>query len=145
MSDHTDAPTSKSHPQVDITDLFAFQKPGNPDRSIFILNVNPQGPSKFTEFDYEASYELKMDTNADAIPEIAFHIIFSPSDGTRQTATVYRAAGNTARDTGPVGDIIIRDAPVSLGSQVQVTTEGEYGFYAGLRSDPWFADLLGIF
>ena len=39
MSDHTDAPDSKSQPRVDITDLFAFQKPGDSSKSIFILNV----------------------------------------------------------------------------------------------------------
>src|SRR5215210_6223190 len=114
MSDHTDAPDSKSHPQVDITDLFAFQKPGDPARSIFILNVNPQAPTRAGDFDPEASYELKIDTNADALPEIAFHVIFSPPDGTRQTATVYRATGDAAREAGPVGDVVVRNATVSL-------------------------------
>ena len=105
MSDHTDAPDSKSHPQVDITDLFAFQKPGDPTRSIFILNVNPQAPTQASDFDPEGSYELKIDTNGDALAEIAFHIIFSPSGGAGQTATVYRATGNSAQDAGPVGDV----------------------------------------
>lgn len=145
MSDHTDAPNSKSHPQVDITDLFAFQKPGNPTKSIFILNVNPQAPTQAGDFDPEASYELKIDTDADGQPEIAFHFNFSPSGGTGQTATVYRATGNSARDAGPVGDVIIHNAPVSLDAQVRVMTEGEYRFYAGLRSDPWFADVAGFF
>ena len=31
------------------------------------------------------------------------------------------------------------------GRPVRVTTEGEYSFYAGLRSDPWFADVAGVF
>src|ERR671939_1010578 len=106
MSDHTDAPDSKSHPQVDITDLFAFQKLEDPTKSILILNVNPRAPEQAADFDPEASYELKIDTNADALPEIAFHIIFSPSDGTAQTATVYRATGDAARGEGPVGEVI---------------------------------------
>jgi hypothetical protein len=145
MSDHTDAPDSKSHPQVDITDLFAFQKPGDPIRSIFILNVNPEASAQARAFDPEASYELKIDTDADAQPEIAFHVIFSPFRGADQTATVYRATGNSACDAGPVGDVIIHNAPVSLDAQVQVTAEGAYRLYAGLRSDPWFADLAGVF
>jgi Domain of unknown function (DUF4331) len=145
MSDHTDAPDSKSHPQVDVTDLFAFQKPGDSTKSIFILNVNPQAPTQASDFDPEASYEVKIDTNADALPEIAFHVIFSPSDGTHQTAAVYRATGDSAQDAGPVGEVIIHNAPVSLDPQVRVSTEGEYSFYAGLRSDPWFADVNGVF
>jgi len=145
MSDHTDAPNSKSHPQVDITDLFAFKKPGDVTKSVLILNVNPQAPTQVTAFDPEASYELKIDTDGDATPEIAFHIIFSAADGPRQTATVYRATGDSVWSAGPIGDVIIHNAPVCLDSSVQVADAGEYRFYAGLRSDPWFADVNGVF
>ena len=44
MPDHTDAPDSKSHPRVDNTDLFVFQKPRDSTKSIFVLNVNPEDP-----------------------------------------------------------------------------------------------------
>ena len=141
MSDHSDAP----EPQTDITDLFAFQKPGDPGRSILALNVNPRAPTQATTFDPEASYELKIDTDGDAEAEIAFHVRFAPAGDGRQVATVYRATGAAARDTGPVGEALIRDAPASFDGEVRVTTEGGYRFYAGLRSDPWFADVAGIF
>jgi hypothetical protein len=40
MADHLDAPGLKSpgmNARVDITDIYAFQKPGNPDKSILIF------------------------------------------------------------------------------------------------------------
>jgi len=132
-------------PQLDITDLYVFQKPGDSTKSILIVNVNPFAPTRANTFNAAASYELKIDTNADAQAEVAFHVVFSSPANSQQTATVYRASGEAAQSAGAVGEVILRDAPVAFGSQVQITTAGEYRFYAGLRSDPWFADVEGVF
>jgi uncharacterized protein DUF4331 len=141
MAHHSTIP----HPQTDITDFFIFQNPDNPTNSILILNVNPDAPTKASTFDSEASYEIKIDTNADAVADIAFHILFSSAVGGQQKATVYRASGESAQSNGEVGEAIIRNAPVSFDSEVRITSVGEYRFYAGLRSDPWFADVDGVF
>ena len=141
MSHHSTVPD----PQVDITDLYIFQKPGNPAKSILILNVNPFAPTRAATFDDEASYEIKIDTNADAQAEAAFHILFSPPTGLQQTATVYRASGEAAQSTGAVGEVIIHEAPVAFDGRVPITTAGDYRLYTGLRSDPWFADVQGVF
>jgi hypothetical protein len=129
---------------MDITDLFAFQKPGDPAKSILIFNVNPEAPSRAAAFDPLASYELKIDTNGDFEPDIAFHILYSSPDGGHQFATVYRAIGSAALATGPAGEVIIQTAPVSFESEVHITTAGQYRFFAGLRSDPFFADPIGF-
>ena len=139
---HNDAPDLD--PRTDITDLFAFQKPGDPAKSILIFNVNPEAPAHADTFDPLASYELKIDTNGDFEPEIALHVLFASSYDGQQTATVYRATGAAAQDTGPVGEMIIRQAPVSFGDEAQITTDGPHRFYAGLRSDPFFADPIGF-
>ena len=47
MADHGDAP----EPATDITDLYIFQKPGDPTKSIFVMNVNPDAPNQATLFD----------------------------------------------------------------------------------------------
>ncbi len=109
------------------------------------MNVHPDAPRHAAIFDPEASYELKFDPDGDADAEIAFHVQFSPAVEGRQVATVYRITGAAARDTGPLGEAPIRDAKVSFDGEAQVTTAGAYRFYAGLRSDPWFADVDGIF
>src|SRR6476646_8190889 len=113
MADHFDAVSDLRH---DITDLYIFQKPGDPAKSILIMNVNPEAPTLATMFDPEASYEFKLDTNAEA-----------------QAETVYRATGEAAQDTGHVGEVIIPQAPVSFDREAQITTEGAYRFYAGIR------------
>jgi len=60
---HNDAPSLD--PRTDITDLYVFQKPDDPSKSILILNVNPEAPTHANAFDPRASYELKIDTNGD--------------------------------------------------------------------------------
>ena len=141
MSHHSTVP----NPQADITDLYLFCKPDDPARSILIMNVNPFASTQASTFSSEVSYEFKIDTNVDAEAEIAFHVLFSPAANGQQAATVYRVVGEAARSTGAVGDILIRNAPVALDGESRIAAEGDYRFYAGLRSDPWFADVDGVF
>jgi hypothetical protein len=137
---HNDAPDLD--PRTDIADLYVFQKPDDATKSILVLNVNPKASASV--FDPQASYELKIDTNGDFEAEVAFHVLFRTLDNGQQTATIYRAAGALAQSTGPVGDVVIRDAPVSLTSEAYIETEGPYRFFAGLRSEPFFADPDGF-
>ena len=140
---HNDAPNLD--PRTDITDLYIFQNPGDPTRSILILNVNPEAPTRANAFDSQASYEFKIDMNGDFEAEIAFHALFTNMDDRQQTASVYRVTDEAARGTGPVGEAIIQQAPVSLTHEARITTEGPYRFFAGLRSEPFFADPTGFF
>lgn len=137
---HNDAPDLD--PRTDIADLYVFQKPTDPSKSILILNVNPE--ARASAFDPQASYELKIDTNGDFEADIAFHILFITLENGQQTATLYRATGVAAQSTGPIGDVVIRDAPVSFTHEARITTEGPYQFFAGLRSEPFFADPDGF-
>jgi hypothetical protein len=43
-----------------------------------------------------------------------------------------------------VGVVIVESAPVSTGRDAQVTEAGEYRFFAGWRSDPFFFATQGI-
>ena len=56
MPDHRDTPD----PRTDITDLYVFQAPGEDDRSVFVLNINPDASALQASFDPAASYELKV-------------------------------------------------------------------------------------
>jgi hypothetical protein len=139
---HNDAPNLD--PRTDITDLYIFQKPGDPAKSILILNVNPEAPTHADAFDPQASYEFKIDTNGNFEAEIAFHVLFTAVADGQQNATVYRASGAAAQRTGSVGEAIIQHAPVSFTPEVRITSEGPYRFFAGLRSEPFFADPTGF-
>jgi hypothetical protein len=141
MSHHRATP----EPATNITDLYVFQKPGDPTKTIIVLNVNPDAPNHAATFHPEASYELKIDTNGDAQADIAVHILFAPCQDGQQTATVYRATGASAEESGAVGAVLIPQAPVSFAAAAQITTAGGYTLFAGLRSDPFFVDPEGFF
>jgi len=135
--------------RLDFTDLYAFPKRGDASKSIFIMNVhpsasqNPPGPTTAEPFAPEALYELKIDTDGDAVADIAYRVRFSYSEGDAQTATLRRVEGAQAAATGDGGRAIVEGAPVSTGPVARVTEAGDYRFFAGWRSDPFFCDVEG--
>jgi hypothetical protein len=135
--------------RLDFTDLYAFPKPGDAGKSILIMNVhpsvsvNPPGPTTAEAFAPEALYELKIDTDGDAIADIAYRIRFSASAGGTQTATLRRVEGAQAAGMDDGGQVIIEGAPVSTGRETQVEEAGDTRFFAGWRSDPFFFDTQG--
>jgi hypothetical protein len=135
--------------RLDLTDLYAFPKPGESDKSILIMNVhpsavvNPPGSTTREPFASKALYELKIDTNGDAVADIAYRVRFSSSADGPQTATVRRVEGAQAAETGDSGQVVIEAAPVSTGRDARVTEAGRYRFFAGWRSDPFFFDTRG--
>ena len=70
--------------RLDLTDLYAFAKPDDPTKSILIMNVHPSvtlippAPTTAVPFATEALYELKIDTNGDAVADIAYRCAFHP-------------------------------------------------------------------
>jgi hypothetical protein len=94
--------------RLDFTDLYAFPKPGDPSKSIIIMNVHPSvglqppGPTTAEAFAPEALYELKIDTDGDAVADIAYQVRFA-SSGQGQTATLRRLEGAQAAGTGEGG------------------------------------------
>ncbi len=135
--------------RLDLTDLYAFPKPGDASKSILIMNVhpssgvNPQGPTTDEAFATEAVYELRIDTNGDAIADIAYRVRFSSDKSGTQTATLRRAEGQQVIGIGDEGKTIVEGAPVSMGPDAHVTEAGDCRFFAGWRSDPFFFDVQG--
>src|SRR2546426_5330788 len=135
--------------QLDFTDLYAFPKPGDSEKSILIMNVHPSagesppGPTTIEPFAPAAMYEIKIDTDGDAVADIAYQVRFSPSGDGAQTATLRRVDGAQAAGTDEGGHVIVERAPVSTGREVRITKAGEYRFFAGWRSDPFFCDVEG--
>lgn len=140
LADHSDTPD----PRTDITDLFVFQKPRDVDHSVLILNINPQASIAAESYDVSASYELKIDTDGDLEADVAFHIMFEESLSGAPSATVFRSTGQSARGAGAIGEVVLREAPVSGGGSTPEATGTPYRLFAGLRSDPWFADVNGF-
>lgn len=135
--------------RLDLTDLYAFPKPGGAGKSILIMNVHPStslippGPTAADPFAPDAIYELKIDTDGDAVADIAYRVRFSPSERGGQTATLRRVEGAEAAGTEDAGQVIVESAPVSMGLEARVTDAGDFRFFAGWRSDPFFFDVIG--
>jgi len=135
--------------RLDFTDLYAFPKPGDAGKSILIVNVhpsageNPPGPTTTEPFAPEALYELKIDTDGDAVADIAYRVRFSAFERGAQTAIVRRIDGPQAAGTGDGGRVIVDRAPVSTEREARITETGDTRFFAGWRSDPFFCDVEG--
>jgi hypothetical protein len=148
MADHLDAPGLKPpnmDARIDICDTYAFQKPGDSNKSILVLDVNPLAPTYADSFSSEAVYELKVDANKDAIADIAYRFTFSPKEEGIQKATVRQVIGEQAKGNDNKGKVLFYDVPVSLDdNDITIVDADGYRFFAGIRSDPFFFDLEGM-
>src|SRR6266478_2099345 len=79
MSHHASGPDfgfPRGDARIDMTDLYAFSRPGDPSKSIIILNVhpsmavNPMAPTTREPFAPGALYEIKVDTDGDATADV---------------------------------------------------------------------------
>jgi hypothetical protein len=149
MSHHYSGPNvtfPRGDARLDFTDLFAFPKPGDAQRSILIMNfhpsvgIDPPGPTTSEPFAPAALYELRIDTNGDSVADITYQVRFSSSQDGGQTATLRRFEGASSGS----GRVIVEGVPVSTGREARVTQAGDYRFFAGRRSDPFFFDVVGV-
>ena len=106
MSHHASGPNfgfPRGDARLDMTDLYAFTNPGDAGKSILVLNVhpsvavNPPGPTTKEPFAPGALYEIKIDTDGDAIADIAYNVQFASSEDGKQTATLRRIQGEASR------------------------------------------------
>jgi hypothetical protein len=154
MSHHASDPDfgfPRGDARLDMTDLYAFPKPGDHAKSILVFNahpsfsVNPPGHETTEPFAPGALYEMKIDTDGDAIADISYSVRFRSCDDGKQTATLRRVQGVRAAGACDEGATIVEGAPVSVGQEALVTRAGECRFFFGWRSDPFFFDANGFF
>src|SRR2546429_6626508 len=81
MSSHREAPEISKDPVADSTDLYAFVSPDQPDSVTIIANYipleEPAGGPNFYEFGDDVLYEIHIDNNGDAVPEITYQFRFT--------------------------------------------------------------------
>ena len=160
-SSHREAPLIAEDPSADLTDLYAFRSPDKPNTVTILANVIPgedpaAGPNWYT-FSPNARYNLKIDTNGDAVPNVTYRFQFHTKTGpfflgdTAQPYTVTRIAGGkstvVARGTTPPNNIGPRSTPNyrSLAAKGVVGIAGGGSAFAGQRDDPFFGDIGAIF
>jgi hypothetical protein len=150
-ADHLDAPSAKADHQIDITDVYAFRT--GPQTSTLVLNVDglmSPTDSKTAVFKSRALYELKIDTDGDAVADIAYRWRFggttTNSDGTKnQNYLVRRAVGDAARRNEWSGNLVAagRTTPYKYAPRI-ASVDGGGKAFAGTRDDPFFFDLTGF-
>jgi uncharacterized protein DUF4331 len=160
-SSHREAPLIAEDPSADLTDLYAFRSPDKPNSVTILANVSPgedpaAGPNWYT-FSPNARYNLKVDTNGDARPDVTYAFQFKTNTGpfflgdTAQPYTVTRIAGGKARvvahGTTPPNNIGPRSTPHyrELAAKGVISVAGGGKAFAGQRDDPFFGDIGAIF
>jgi Domain of unknown function (DUF4331) len=153
MSNHFSADNLKfpgDDRRLDLTDLFVFKSAQNPGTTVLIMDSNPTSapppiPAPVTgpEFYPGAVYRINIDTDGDNHADIAFTFTFSEYENGTQTGTMWYATGAQARQPEPAGEVLSSDIPVSFDGTAQPVQAGPVRLAAGLRSDPFFADVEG--
>ncbi len=121
-------------------DLYAFQSPADPARTVLILNANPNaGP-----LHPDAIYRIAVDSDGDYLNDLAITYVFAPPVNGQQTFDVFIATGPEARSAEAAGTKAVEGAAASFGATATVITSDNRTFFAGSRSDAFFFDLEGI-
>ncbi len=174
---HREAPLISGDPKVDATDLYAFISPDAPESVTFIANYDPfeepAGGPNFYSFDDKALYEIKIDNDGDAKPNIVYQFKFktevenpntflyntgpitSLTDdawNVKQTYTLTKIENGVSTVMGsnlksPPSNIGPKSTPNygALQAEALVAISDGTKVFAGQSDDPFFVDLGRIF
>ena len=130
--------------------MFVFPSPDDPDKTVLIIDSNPTSapppipaPTTGPEFHPDAVYRINIDNDGDDKADIAFTFTFSPFQDGTQTGTAWYATGGQASQPEPAGEQLTDSLPVSFDGTARPVQAGPIRLFAGLRSDPFFADVEG--
>ena len=177
MSSHREAPEISKDPVADSTDVYAFVSPDRPGTVTLIANYIPlEGPAggpNFYAFGDDVLYEIHVDNNGDAEPDVTYQFRFtteladpdtflyntgpitslnSKNWNRRQTYSVTRvtAGGSTVLAEGlscPPCNIGPLSTPnyAALAQSAVHELDGRIRVFAGQRAEGFYVDLGAIF
>lgn len=80
-SSHREAPLISQDPAADLTDVYAFNSPDDPNSVTFIMNAipfeNPAGGPNFYKFGDDVAYQFNIDANGDSIADYEYQFRFN--------------------------------------------------------------------
>ncbi|MFI5956704.1 DUF4331 domain-containing protein [Cryptosporangium sp. NPDC051539] len=125
-SSHREAPTIAGFPQYDNTDVYAFVSPDKPDSVTMIANwipfEEPAGGPNFYPFATDARYEINVDNNGDAKPDLTYRWTFT---------STYSSKDTFLHNTGPVTSLADPDLNFWQSYQLEEIRWGADGSIAG--------------
>jgi len=177
VSSHREAPEISKDPVADSTDVYAFVSPDRPGTVTLIANYIPlEGPAggpNFYAFGDDVLYEIHVDNNGDAEPDVTYQFRFtteladpdtflyntgpitslnSKNWNRRQTYSVTRvtAGGSTVLAEGlscPPCNIGPLSTPnyAALAQAAVHELDGRIRVFAGQRAEGFYVDLGAIF
>jgi len=105
-SSHREAPYTSSDPNIDGTDLYAFNSPDGSDTTTLIANYipfeDPAGGPNFFPFATDARYNINIDNNGDGVADTTFRWTFTDNDVRGTTDHGDTAKGTFLYNDGPV-------------------------------------------
>ncbi len=172
-SSHREAPLIADDPVHDNTDTYAFVSPDDPDMVTLIANWSPfsepNGGPNFYPWEDGSWYDINIDSNGDATPDITYRWTFTTNDlrGTdtflynngpvetlddenllfRQDFTLTKIEGDTETEiaSGPVAPSNVGPASMPDYAALQEASitdvDGGGKTFAGQSEDPFFLDL----
>ncbi|GAB3589224.1 DUF4331 domain-containing protein [Angustibacter peucedani] len=103
-SSHREAPLTAADPQADNTDTYAFVSPDKPDTVTLVANwipfEDPSGGPNFYPWSDDAHYNIKIDSDGDAKPDVTYQWQFKTTDK-RGTKTFLYNNGPVKKLTDP--------------------------------------------
>ncbi|WP_049576182.1 DUF4331 domain-containing protein [Nonomuraea sp. SBT364] len=101
-SSHREAPAIAGDPRNDNTDVYAFVSPDKADTVTLLANwipfQEPQGGPNFYTFDTKSRYNIKIDNNGDAKPDITYQWTFRDQDRRGNDTFLYNNGPVTSLD-----------------------------------------------
>ncbi len=145
-SDHRDSALLTANPAEDIADVYSFKNPTNPDRVVLAMTVSgfiPPSENATTFFDPQVLYEIKLDTNGDAVEDQVIQA-FVTGSGPNQ---VMHFRGPVAPIAPGTSDRVVHGSEtatvrVSHSADPIITQRNGITVFAGVRDDPFFFDLV---
>jgi len=176
-SSHREAPLIAQDPVADNTDVYAFRSPDRPDTVTLVANwipfEEPAGGPNFFNFGTDVLYQVNVDNNADAEPDITYEWRFTneiqnpntflyntgpvtsiddPDFNYRQFYDVSVVRNGVRTTLGshlpvPPNNIGPRSTPnyEAVAAQAVKTLGGGIKSFAGQRDDPFYVDLGSAF
>ena len=152
-ADHLDAPAlggtvvagainlHSEHGDRDINDVYVFKAPDKPDNTVLVMTTNPAINLFGGMFGTNVRYAFNIDTNGDNVQDVAYVATFNkPASHGRQYYAIRKYEGALAVNVAGPGEKV---AEGETGLNINVHPKNIRPF-AGVRSDPFFFDLLGF-
>ena len=172
-SSHREAPLVAADGAVDNTDLYAFVSKDKPDSVTFVANwfglQEPNGGPTFYPWATDANYDINIDSDGNAKPDVSYRLTFRTEDRRGNTTFLYNNGPVTSLDDenllfrqyytlsvskgggwtkvmeGQVAPSMTGKASMpdygSLRDQAVKDVPGGGKTYVGSAEDPFFADL----